>query len=193
MKTRNSSIRNMVLVAALALGGLSFGAYAQNSVPAPGTGGDFTPNGMPIGGPGPVVGGSGLNLTPNYQGPAPAPGSGVYNPGPGVPPPAPNPGPSPIIVNTPPLSNPDWQNNGVMNVVACGYDAQGVWQTIPMTVSYNYNGVQYNVTVLSAYNPWTQTWNRGIDDPAFNTSYFINGNTYNFYVNLSTGTYYFNL
>lgn len=171
---------------------------------------------MPIGGPGgpgPVISapGSPAGLgqpapnNPNPQpapgptfgnGPDPAPGSDVYNPGPPTPqPPLAGPGPSPMapLVLDAPLSSPNWQNQGTTNVVACGYDAQGVWQTIPLRVSYIYNGAQYNVTVDSAWNPWTQSWNYGVDIPAFNTYYFLNGTYFDFYANLSTGTFYFNL
>lgn len=164
------------------------------------------PPGIPMG-PGPVISApgspSGLGQTPPPpqlgNGPDPAPGSGVYNPGP---PPTPNqtplagpgqPGPlSPMVVSSP-LSSPNWENSGVTTVIACGYDAQGVWRTIPLRVSYNYNGAQYNVTVLSAWNPWVDSWNYGVDVPAFNTYYFLNGRYYDFYTNLSTGTWYFNL
>lgn len=164
--------------------GAGFPVYSQNSAPAPGSGGAFTPNPGGPGGPPPM-----------------GPGPGVYNPGP--PPPAnwgnpwgggwTSPYYSPPIVVSTPLSTPNWQNSGVENVVACGYDAQGVWRTIPLRVAYTYNGVQYDVNVLAAWNPWTDTWNRDVDAPAFNTSYFLNGETFNFYTNLSTGTYYFNL
>lgn len=158
-------------------------------------------------GPGPVISAPGSPAgigqpqpQPDFgNGPYPAPGSGVYNPGP--PPinnpapmlPAGNPGPLTPLVVGPPLSSPDWQNQGTTNVIACGYDAQGVWRVIPLRISYNYNGAQYDVTVDSAWNPWTDTWNYGVDVPAFNTYYFLNGNYYKFYVNLSTGTWYFNL
>ncbi|MBD5385478.1 hypothetical protein HDR69_03520 [bacterium] len=164
---------------------------AQNSAPAPGSGGGFNP--APANGIGWNPGGSS----------APAPGSGG-----GFQPAGPGPGPggpawgspwgggwqaSPsVVVNV----NPGFvegMNSGTCNVVGVGYDAQGVWRTIPMTVSYSWNGAQYNVTVLNAWNPWTDMWNRGIDDTAYNTSYFLNGETYNFYVPLSTGTFYFNL
>ena len=125
----------------------------------------------------------------------PAPGAGgSFNPAPINPGPRPNPwgpqwGPSfNISINT-----PSWTNQGTTTVMACGYGARGQWQTIPLYVSYYYNGVDYDVTVINAWNPWTQTWNRGIDQPAYNTSYFINGNTYDFYAPLPTGTYYFNL
>lgn len=91
------------------------------------------------------------------------------------------------------MYSPGWNNNGYMTVTACGYDAQGVWRVLPLYVQYNYNGVQYDVTVINAYNPWSDTWNYNVDMPAYNTSYYINGNTYNFYAPLSTGTYYFNL
>lgn len=136
------------------------GSGGGNSMPAPGSGGGFRPNGGPgpgFGGPGPVGWGS----------------------------PWGNPGG--------PLSGPNWSNSGTMTVVACGYDAQGIWRTLPLRVAYHYNGVQYNVTVLNAWNPWTDMWNMGVDQPAYNTSYYINGNTYAFYAPLSTGTYYFNL
>lgn len=167
---------------------------------------------MPVGGPGgpgPVINAPGSPGGPGNQpnfgpppgptfgnGPAPAPGSDIYNPGPPTPqPPLAGPGPSPLapMVVNPPLSSPNWQNNGVTTVIACGYDTQGVWRTLPLRVSYNYNGAQYNVTVLSAWNPWTDSWNYGVDVPAFNTYYFLNGTYFDFYVNLSTGTFYFNL
>lgn len=165
---------------------------------------------MPIGGPGgpgPVISAPGSPAGigqpappppgPTFgNGPDPAPGSDVYNPGPPVPqPPLAGPGPAPLapVVVGAPLSSPNWQNSGTTNVIACGYDAQGVWRTIPLRVSYNYNGAQYDVTVLSAWNPWTDSWNYGVDQPAFNTYYFLNGTYFNFYTNLSTGTFYFNL
>lgn len=138
--------------------------------------------------PGPPPGGLG-------NGPAPAPGSGVYNPGPQTAPPPPMAGNGPLapmVLNTP-LSNPNWQNQGTMTVIACGYDAQSVWRTIPLRISYVNTGGQYNVTVDSAWDPWTDAWNYGVDIPAFSTYYFLNGNYYNYYANLSTGTYYFNL
>lgn len=80
-----------------------------------------------------------------------------------------------------------------MNVVGVGYDAQGVWRTVPMTVSYNYNGSQYSVIVLTAWDPWSDTWNTNLDIPAVNTSYYLDGSNYNYYAVLTTGTYYFNL
>ncbi|MCM1153274.1 MAG: hypothetical protein NC328_06445 [Muribaculum sp.] len=152
---------------------IAMGAFAQNSAPAPGSGGSFNPT--------------------------PANGIG-WNPGPQAPPPLNwgNPwgyggwGGSPsIIVNSPVVVN--GMNSGITKVVACGYDSQGVWRTIPLTVSYNWNGAQYNVTVLNAWNPWTDMWNRGVDQPAYNTSYYLNGTNFDFYTVLSTGTYYFNL
>lgn len=155
---------------------------------------------FPPQGPGPVINAPGSPAgIGQYQGPAPAPGSQIYNPGPNQPP-AEWGGPwgngwtaSPPIVVSTPLSSPDWQNSGVMNVVACGYDAQGIWRTIPLRVAYTYVGGQYDVNVLAAWNPWTDVWNRDVDVPAFNTTYFLNGTTFNFYTNLYTGTYYFNL
>lgn len=196
---KKTGIKTIVAIAALLLGGAA-PLYAQMPIGGPG-------------GPGPVISapgspaGLGQPQAPGQtpppppgptfgNGPDPAPGSGIYNPGPPAPqPPMAGPGPSPLaplVVNAP-LSSPNWENSGVTTVVACGYDAQGVWRTIPLRVSYNYNGSFYDVTVLSAWNPWTDTWNYGIDMPAFNTSYFLNGTTFNFYTNLSTGTFYFNL
>lgn len=99
----------------------------------------------------------------------------------------------PHAVMSAPLFPPPPHPNGVVSVVGCGYDDMGVWRTVPMTVSYSYNGVLYNATVLSAWNPWVDVWNNGIDVGAVNTSYYLNGANYNFYVVLSTGTYYFNL
>ena len=176
-----------VFTVALALGAL--GVIAQNSMPAPGSGGSFGGRGgnsMPA----PGSGGS-FN---------PAPPNGIgWNPGPPAPSnwgapwsPGWNSYNGPIVVNSP-LSSPDWQDSGVTTVVACGYDAMGVWRTIPLHVSYVYNGIQYNVTVINAWDPWTQSWNLGVDVPAVNTSYYMRGTTFNFYVVLSTGTYYFNL
>lgn len=181
------------------------GSLAVAAILALGTGTIYAQ--MPIGGPGgpgPVISapGSPAGLgqpAPNpNNGPYPAPGSDVYNPGPPpvAQPPLANPGPpSPLapMVLGPALSSPNWQNAGTVNVIACGTDAQGVWRTIPLRVSYVYNGAQYNVTVDSAWNPWTDCWNYNVDIPAFNTYYFLNGTYFNFYANLSTGTYYFNL
>lgn len=172
---------------------LAGAAYAQMPIGGPGGPGPVisapgSPAGIGQPQPGPGIG----------NGPYPAPGSQVYNPGPPPvnQPPLAGPGaPGPLapLVVGPPLSSPDWQNAGTITVIACGYDAQGVWRTIPLRVSYTYNGAQYNVTVDSAWNPWVDAWNYGVDVPAFSTYYFLNGNYYNYYVNLSTGSWYFNL
>ena len=161
-------------------------SLAQNSAPAPGSGGGFNPapaNGIgwnPGGNSAPAPG-SGGAFQPAGSGPAwGGPWGGGWQSSPSV------------IVN----ANPAFvngMNTGVCNVVGVGYDAQGVWRTVPMTVSYNWNGAQYNVMVLNAWNPWTDMWDRGVDDQAYSTSYFMNGQTYDFYVPLSTGTFYFNL
>lgn len=90
-------------------------------------------------------------------------------------------------------SQPMIPNQGVTKVIACGYDAEGIWRVLPLTVSYQYNGVQYNVNVLNAWNPWTDRWETRVDQQAYNTNYYLNGVTYSFYAPLSTGTYYFNL
>ncbi len=173
-----------IVIVAVAIGAIS---VAQNSMPAPGSGGSFGGgNSMPA----PGTGGSFNPNPPNGIGwnPGPLGPSGWGSPwGPGW-----NSYNGPIVVNAP-LSSPDWQNSGVTTVVACGYDAMGVWRTLPLHVSYTYNGIQYDVTVINAWDPWTQSWNLGVDVPAVNTSYYLRGTTFNFYVVLSTGTYYFNL
>ena len=107
-----------------------------------------------------------------------------------TPPPPPGWG-APGMLENPPSA--DWMNQGTMNVMATGYDSQGVLKQIPLTISYSYNGVNYNITVLNVWNPYTQNWNIGVDQPAYSTSYFFNGFTYNWYAPLSLGTFYFNL
>ena len=84
-------------------------------------------------------------------------------------------------------------NKGEVTTLACGYDATGVWRTIAMRVAYSSNGILYKSIVLSAWNPWTDEWERNINVPAVNTDIDIKGTTFKFYVVLSTGTYYFNL
>ncbi len=158
----------LAFAAAMAMG--IAGMSAQNSFPAPGAGGNSAP-----------APGAGGAFTPNG-----GPGGPGFGPGPGA-------WGSPWGNPGGPLSGPNWTNAGRMTVIGCGYDAQGIWRTIPLRVAYQYNGVQYNVTVLNAWDPWTDMWNMGVDQPAYNTSYYLNGNTYNFYAPLSTGTYYFNL
>lgn len=163
-----------IIASAMILVGAA-GMSAQNSLPAPGTGGSFQPN---PGAPGPGFGG------------------GMWNPGP----PSPSNWGSPwytgwnysptIVVNQP---SPNFQNQGTTKVIACGYDAQGIWRVLPLLVSYQYNGVQYDVNVLNAWNPWTDSWDIGVDIPAYNTDYVLRNITYDFYAVLSTGTYYFNL
>ena len=149
-----------------------------NSLPAPGSGGSYRPS-PPVGPPN----GIGWNPGPGWNngfGPAwnagPGWNNGWYN--------------SPTIVVNPVYQNP---NQGLEKVIACGYDAQGVWRVLPLLVSYQYNGIQYDVTVINAWNPWTDSWDRGVDMPAYNTSYYLRGVNYDFYTPLSTGTYYFNL
>lgn len=135
--------------------------------------------------------------------PTPPP-SGQIPPPPTGPIESPPPPPSGPLQSPPPpgwgysgyLSNPpstDWMNNGTINVMATGYDTESVLVQIPLVVSYSFNGVQYDVTVLNSWNPYTQNWTLGIDVPAYQTNYYFNGFTYNYYVNLATGTFYFNL
>lgn len=177
---KNTIFRNILraLTSLFAITCISVSAYAQNSAPAPGSGGSFNP--APANGigwnPGPAVGRPIAPPPSNWGNPW---GYGGWGSSPS------------IVVNSPIVVND--MNNGITKVVACGYDAQGVWRTIPLTVSYSWNGAQYNVTVLNAWNPWTDMWNRGVDLPAYNTSYYLNGTQFDFYTVLSTGTYYFNL
>ncbi len=170
-KIHKISLRGISLAIFLAFGAAAM--TAQNSLPAPGSGGSCNPA------PSRPVNGIGWNPGP----PPPSSwgrqwgGPGWYN------------SPSEIISN----SYPNWNNQGSINVMACGYDVQGVWRNLPLHVAYTYNGVNYDVTVINAWNPWTDMWDHDVDRPAYNTSYYINGNTYDFYTALSTGTYYFNL
>lgn len=83
-------------------------------------------------------------------------------------------------------------DDGLARVIAVGYDARGVWQTVPMIIHYVWNGFFYDITVRDAWNPWTRMWDTGIGIPAFQTEYTLRGVTYTYYANLSTGTYYFN-
>lgn len=163
---KNTFYRILATLIILATSTIGPQVMAQNSAPAPGSGGGFTPSGGGFGGfnPGPPP-------PPNWGGP--------WGPGWGATP--------PIIVSN------DWTNSGTEKVMACGYDIRGVWRVLPLRVQYYWNGVQYNVTVLNAWDPWTDMWNRNVDAPAYNTSYVLNGTTFNFYTVLSTGTYYFNL
>lgn len=167
-------------LAALLLGVATVsGLSAQNSLPAPGSGGSYRPAPVTGGGGGFNRPGPGMGMGPGM---GPSWGGIGWNPGPGW-------NNSPTII----VTTPNWTNQGTENVVAFGYDVQGVWQSLPLHVAYVWNGVQYTVTVLNAWNPFSQSWNIGVDQPAYNTSYYLRGNTYDFYVPLSTGTYYFNL
>ena len=133
----------------------------------------------------------------NLQAPPPPPNNQI--PGntpaqiPGPPPGAPVPpgwGAPGFLNNIPPQNG---MNQGNINVMATGYDSEGVLKQIPLFVSYNFNGVGYNVTVLNVWNPYTESWTIGVDAPAYATSYYLNGFTYNYYAPLALGTFYFNL
>lgn len=157
----------------------AFTATAQNSLPAPGSGGGgggFAQSSLPAPGSGGGYQPSGPAAGPNwgspwYMGP-------MYNPAPVV---------TPAYVPT--VSS----NQGLTKVLACGYDAQGIWRVIPMLVSYQYNGVQYSVNVINAWNPWTDQWSQGVDTQAFNTAYYLKNIQYDYYTVLPWGTFYFNL
>lgn len=167
MKTHR--IFSIIAAVIFAIGSIS----AQNSAPAPGSGGAFTPNT-------PAGPGSGSGFGPNV--PMWGTSNSMMNGGPW----------GPGAFSGPYNNNGPGFNYGKANVVAVGYDAQGVWETVPMTISYQWNGFYYDVDVVNAYNPWTQAWEYNLDIPAFQTSYTLRGVPYTFYVNLSTGTYYFN-
>lgn len=161
----------MAIVMAMVCAG---GAFAQNSLPAPGSGGSFRPNNPS---PGMPANGIGWNPGPMFPGNWGSPWNNDWNNSPT------------IIVN----QTPSIPNQGITKVVACGYDAQGIWRVLPLTVSFQYNGVDYDVYVINAWNPWTDQWDRGVDTPAYNTSYYLRGQEYDFYCILPTGTFYFNL
>lgn len=148
--------------------------------------GSFEGFSQPLPLPGPVP-------PPSVQQTPPPPPPGVSTPPPAVPAPPPPAAPwgSPGYLTYPPSS--DWMNQGNLNVMATGYDTESVLVQIPLYITYSFNGVQYDITVLNAWNPYTQSWTVGIDTPAYQTSYYFNGFTYNWYVNLPTGTFYFNL
>lgn len=123
--------------------------------------------------------------------PPPPPGPGMPPPGGPVAPPPPPPGwGGPGFLAAQPVNT---MSQGTINVMATGYDTESVLVQIPLVVSYAYNGAYYDVTVLNAWSPFTQSWNIGVDEPAYQTDYYFNGFTYNYYVNLSSGTFYFNL
>lgn len=182
LKSLRGSFRSLRAVgASLAIALGVFGLAAQNSLPAPGSGGGFSPSGG-MGGPGPAI-----------MGPGPA-----WNPGP--PPPTYWGSPwytgwnsSPTIVVSPSVSTGNFENQGITKVIANGYDSMGVWRVLPLVVSYQYNGIDYNVNVLNAWNPWTDQWDKGVDVQAFSTNYVLRNVTYDYYVVLSFGTFYFNL
>ena len=143
------------------------------------------------------------NNPPPQQGATPPPPPGFNPNGPGNPPPAMTPPPAPSAPGAPAgWGGPGFFNNlpttvpmnqGTINVMATGTDSQGVVVQIPLNISYAFNGATYNVVVNNAWDPYTQSWNVGVDVPAYSTTYFLNGFTYNYYAPLSIGTFYFNL
>ena len=162
-------LRWLMMAVALMFGVV--GLMAQNSLPAPGSGGGFQPAGGGWGGPA---------FAP---GPPPSAWGSPWYDGPYY---------SPTVVVAPQVTN-NFQNQGTEKVIACGYDAQGVWRVVPLLVSYQYNGSQYTVNVLNAWNPWTDSWDKGVDEPAYSTDYRLRNVEYSFYTVLPTGTFYFNL
>lgn len=138
----------------------------------------------------PVATPPGQNPPPLSPGQTPPPPPGAFPPPAGVPAPPPGWAAQGFLANPP---SADWMNEGNINVMATGYDAESVMTQIPMQVAYAFNGVNYDVTVLNYWNPMAQIWDTGVDIQAFSTSYFMNGFTYNYYANLPIGTFYFNL
>ncbi len=162
-----------------ASGNSHFGPQQQGGWGNNGPGGQGMNQGMP----GPGGGGWNNPMNPGWGGAnpfAPTPFNNPLN----------NPAAAPVNYIPAPVIN---TNQGVAKVIGCGYDATGVWRIIPMLVSYQYNGVVYDVNVLNAWNPWTQSWDKGVDMPAFSTDYYLRGMEFSYYSPLSTGTYYFNL
>lgn len=179
------NIRALLVMAVFAIGSVAMSA--QNSLPAPGSGGGYTPNtgGGGFGGPG-FGGGPGMGMGPAWNPGPPTPaywGSPWYT---GY-------NYSPTIVVSPSSTTNNFQKQGIEKVIACGYDATGVWRVLPLVVSYQWDVNEYNVNVLNAWNPWTEEWDKGVDVQAYNTSYSLKNITYDFYVVLSYGTFYFNL
>lgn len=179
----------IMALSVVAISLLSANVYSQQPIPM---------------GPGPVISVSPApgdqTPPPTQPGTPPPPASGIN---PSTPPPPPPGNPSTTPPPPPPgwagpgflqiPANPDWTNQGTINVMATGYDSQGVEKQIPLFVSYQFNGVNYDVNVLNAWNPYTYSWDANVDQPAYQTSYYFNGVNYNFYTVLSTGTFYFNL
>ncbi len=174
---RVRSIRRvwMVLMMLFAFGIL---AFSQTSLPAPGSGGSFKPDVSP-------------NLPAHGIGWNPAPWYGSswnrpwWNTGW-------NNGPT-IVVRPVVNVNGNFQNQGIVKVVASGYDAEGVWRVLPLVVSYQWQNGRYTVYVLNAWNPWTNRWEQGVDEQAYPTNYYLHGQRYHYYVSLLTGTFFFNL
>ncbi|MCH5239532.1 MAG: hypothetical protein J1F38_04870 [Muribaculaceae bacterium] len=185
-----SIIRSILLVAILNVTG-SVVASAQMAPHPPGP--QFGVDSPPPPPPGPQFG---VGTPPPPS--APPLGGGTPPPPPPAAPPVAPPPPSPVppgwgapgFLAAPPQAG---VNQGTINVMATGYDSESVLVQIPLVVSYSYNGAMYDVTVVNSWDPYTQTWNFGVDTPAYNTSYYFNGFNYNYYAVLSTGTYYFNL
>lgn len=181
MKAQINRLLSGIGVAAALLFG-AIGMSAQNSLPAPGSGGSFNPGGGGGGG----FGGPGFGGGPAFAPTPPPPtywGSPWYDGW----------NDSPTVVISPSVSVGNFENQGTRKVIACGYDAEGIWRVLPLYVSYQYTGAQYHVNVLNAWNPYTDSWDKGIDEQAYNTDYRLKGVDYNFYTVLPFGTFYFNL
>ncbi|MDE6022298.1 MAG: hypothetical protein K2G13_02235, partial [Muribaculaceae bacterium] len=114
------------------------GASAQNSFPAPGSGGSFRPNG---GNSAPAPGAGGA-FTPNVpQGPGPGAGFGPNVPMWGSSNSMMNGGPwGPGAFSGPYNNNGPGFDYGTSRVVGVGYDVQDVWETVPMVINWHRNG-----------------------------------------------------
>lgn len=147
------------------------GAGQSTSLPQPGAGGSYRPNTFPLGP-------NGIGWNPGWHHHwAGSAWNTSWNPAAGV-------GPVVIGPNT---------NRGIEKVIACGFDSEGIWRILPLQVSYRYNGVQYVVYVLNAWNPWTDNWDLGVNQRAYLTDMYFHGVEYDYYAPLPTGTYFFNL
>lgn len=185
MKKNFLSLNKKIILASICMCIFGIGGLMAQ-LPLPG-------NPPPVGQNPPPIPPGGQNPPTMPPAPTPPPPPNQPNPpiGNGMTPPPPPGWGAPGILSTPPA--PGWENQGNLNVMATGYDSEGVLQQIPLYISYFFNGVNYNVTVLNSWNPYSQMWNSGVDIPASQTSYFLNGFNYNYEVILPSGTYYFNL
>lgn len=185
---------SMAVATGISLSAQDFKAYEQDYTSPPPSGAGILTTGhshpSSWGNNNPGWNGPGINTNgPGWTGTGFGPGVPMWGTSPGMM----TGGPWATSYTGPDNPPPTIYNNGIVHVVAVGYDAQGVWETVPLIVQYEWNGVNYDLTVMDAWNPWTRAWDGSLDISAYQTQYQLRGVTYDWYVNLSTGTYYFNL